>query len=124
MNSNNKLLIQGGVHPVAPVRQEPVTVMSVWRLQQMNWASGERTRHLVGRANNEGRVCSDIQQFELQTMTAITRSGRYYRLVGAPGYDSDALYVFNVWLGYQEPGRAIDMTEALMRLRHQRGLHQ
>lgn len=117
------LEILGGVHRVAPVSLEPVTVMSAWRLQQVNWDSGERTRHLVGRANREGRVCSDIRQFDLSTMTATTRSGRRYQLVGPPGFDRDAQYVFNVWLGYQEPGRAIDMTGALMRLLSQRGLN-
>lgn len=120
MEKQNQLVEFDNVHPVAPVSREPVTVMSVWRLVQVNWKSGERTRHLVGHANGEGRVCSDIHQFDLEAMTAITRSRRKYRLVGEPGRDRDASYVFRVWLSYQEPGHVRDMTQALMRLRRQR----
>lgn len=120
MEKQNQLVVFDNVHPVAPVSREPVTVMSVWTLVQVNWDSGERSRHLVGRANGEGRVCSDIHQFDLKAMTAITRSGRQYRLVGDPGRNRDAFYVFEVWLKRQEPGRVRDMTQALMRLRQQR----
>ena len=110
------------IHRVAPLSQEPVTVMSIWSLVQVSWASGERTRHLVGRANREGRVCSDIVAFDLDSMTATTRSGRQYRLQGEPGRNRDAWFVFEVWLGRQKPIHVVDMTEALMRLRQQRGL--
>jgi len=94
-----------GVHPIAPVTQEPVTIMTIWSVVKSHWADGRCSRHLVGQANCEGRVCSAIQRFDLQGMEAQTQSGRLYRLLGDPGRDRDALYVFDVRLLNQQPRR-------------------
>lgn len=121
-NQTLKEIILLGVHAIAPVSREPVTVMTVWTLVQIHWQDGTRSRHLVGRANSEGRVCSAIQRFDLQAMTAQTRSGRLYQLQGAPGKNRDGFYVFEVWLRGQQPNRVRDLSAALMRLRRRRGL--
>jgi len=55
-------------------------------------------------------------------MEAQTQSGRLYRLLGDPGRDRDALYVFDVWLLNQQPRRIRDQSVAFMRLRRQRGM--
>lgn len=119
-----KEILLGGVHPVAPVAQEPVTVMTVWTLVQIHWQDGSRSRHLVGRANQEGRVCSGIQRFDMQTMTARTSSGRLYCLHGSPGRDRDGFYVFGIWLDRLPSKWTRDVTRSLMRLRRMRGLTQ
>ena len=60
--------------------------------------------HFMGYAKSdhaytgEGRVCSPVLEFDKQTMRGRTRSGRVYELVGPPGLNADALYVWNRWL--------------------------
>lgn len=107
--------LPGQIHLIAPVNVQPVTVMFRWRLFQVESNSG-RSRHLVGRADHEGRVSSAIMNFDLKNLRATTQSGRVYELAGLPGYDDDALYVFNRWiLGLGITG-AKDMTRAVIRL--------
>jgi len=71
---------------VKSVAEEPEVVLTHWGLMQEN-RIGFR---LVGvhAATGRGRVTSPVIEFEEMTMTAITRSGRKYRLRG-PG-DPDA----------------------------------
>lgn len=82
-----------------------------------NVTDGRRTRHLVGRADWEGRVCSEIVKFDTQDLRATTKSGRVYKLEGPPGRDLDAEYVFGIWLQGTGYTQEKDMTKALMRLR-------
>lgn len=60
--------------------------------------------HINGWAthNREGHTSSAIQSFDPATRTAITFSGRRYQLVGEPGTDADARYVWEAWC--QLPG--------------------
>lgn len=95
--------------------------MANWRLFQVCGATGGRTRHLVGRANYEGRVCSPIVQLDLQSLCATTGSGRIYQLEGPPGRDGDSDYVFGIWLSGIGATHCKDLTHALMRLRTMRG---
>lgn len=57
------------------------------------------TRHLAGWSceDQQGQVCSAVQQFDPQTGSCLTESGRVYRLKGRPGLNSDAQYVWNRW---------------------------
>ena len=57
------------------------------------------TRHLAGWSceDQHGQVCSAVQQFDPQTRTCITESGRAYRLSGPPGLNADGEYVWNRW---------------------------
>ena len=45
----------------------------------------------------EGRVTSKVVEFNQDTMTGKTRSGRFYTLQGPPGHDGDAAYVWQQW---------------------------
>jgi hypothetical protein len=49
--------------------------------------NGTRSRHIWGHdvTNGKGRTSSAIMAFDPDTMTATTRSGKNYRLVGLPG---------------------------------------
>lgn len=57
------------------------------------------TRHLVGWSSEDqqGQVCSAVQQFDPQTGSCLTESGRVHRLSGRPGLNADAEYVWNRW---------------------------
>lgn len=111
----------GGIHAIAPVSIQPRTEMWRWRLYQVK-AHGFRSRHLVGLADREGRVCSGIVQWDLKKLCATTVSGRVYQLMGPPGWNADADYVFEGWKAVNGCGHVKDMTHALLRLRAMRGV--
>lgn len=75
------------------VHDEPLTALTAWSVREM--ATGDR--HLVGWTGAEGRVSSPIVAWDPGTRTATTRSGRRYRLLGSPGRDADAEWVWGVW---------------------------
>jgi hypothetical protein len=114
--------ITGGVHAIPDVSVEPETVLTRWSLRQVIDLGGKRSRHLVGWADFEGRVCSSIVSLDLASLHVITESGRLYHLAGPPGYDSDAEYVFARWLKRSGRTRPKDLTRSLLRLRATRGL--
>jgi len=94
--------------------------MTHWRLLQVVSLTGQRSRHLIGRADGEGRVCTALKRIDLEPMTALTQSGRIYALEGPPGYDADAQYLWNERRRYRPYFSAFDMTRALGKLRSQR----
>lgn len=114
-------LVTGGIHAIKPVAREPETCMSQWGLYLVRNAQGVRTRHLVGRANGEGRVSSPIKTIDVGRRTALSQSGRLYRLVGSSGFDSDGGYVFNTWLRGTQTTVVREVTPALQRLFNTRG---
>jgi hypothetical protein len=120
MNEQKITIIPGVIHSIVPVDVQPVTVMIRWRLVQVRRADDRRTRHLVGRADEEGRVSSEIVKLDLQALAATTKSGRVYVLEGPPGRDGDAAYVFGRWLSRNGLPNPRDMTRALISLRGRR----
>lgn len=85
--------------------------MSIWRttsiqevpeIQLRNWQIMETERgerHFIGYNITEGagRVSSAIQEFDIKNRRGITNSGRIYELLGDPGNNLDAEYVWNRW---------------------------
>lgn len=70
-------------------------------LQLGSWSVYELSngdRHLVGHLvyYQEGRVSSKIIKVEEDIIT--TYSGRRYKLLGEPGYNSDAQYTWGKWI--------------------------
>lgn len=61
--------------------------MRRWRVMEVEVRDGTRSRHVWGHdvRHSLGRASSPIIEFDLDAMTAITRSGRNYRLLGVPG---------------------------------------
>ena len=55
------------------------------------------TQHFVGYNANrgEGRVSTAIISWDDEQQLGVTQSGRRYQLLGEPGRDPDALYVWN-----------------------------
>ena len=91
----------------ATVIEEPETKLYQWQIFRVagNFGGVAETIHFMGYAQSEyaayggeGRVCSPVQEFDKETMRGRTSSGRIYELVGPPGLNSDALYVWNRWL--------------------------
>ena len=122
MNTNLFMEIMGGtVHAIESVQAQPCSLMTQWRLFQVQ-VKGRRSRHLVGRADGEGRVCSPIVVMDLAALRVTTQSTRLYQLQGPPGRDGDADWVFDCWCSGVGATQCKDMTRALMRLRHRRGL--
>lgn len=100
----------------APVDQAPEVTMSEWRIMEVTspyWDGA--SRHFVGYnvTNGEGRVSSEIVEFDKEKMTGITRSGRVYQLVGPSGQDSDANYVWNRWKELNHVDSELDVSEKL-----------
>jgi hypothetical protein len=97
------------VWKVAPVANEPQTQLHQWRVM----ALPDGSHHLVGYAfpAREGRTSSEIQQFDIDQLRAVTGSGRVYELVGPPGHDGDAMYVWTVWRRLNEVSDFDDVSE-------------
>lgn len=124
MTPNSSSRLPPSIHSIAPVLVQPSTVLSDWQLLQVRRSQGRRTRHLVGRADGEGRVCSALASIDLISLTAVSSSGRIYLLVGPPGHDLDADYVWFAWMHATQSSHARVMTRALLKLRSQRGRAQ
>jgi hypothetical protein len=94
---------------VTPVTEMPTSTLAAWRVIQTE--TGER--HLCGYAprEREGRVTSAIATFDPATASAITSTGRAYRLTGRPGRDADAAYVLGHWLAMNRVQSIEDVTE-------------
>jgi hypothetical protein len=110
-------IIQESVHETPPVCVEPDISLTRWSLYQVIWPSTERTRHLVGWALYEARVSTAVLRIDLERMTALTSSGRHYQLEGMPARDSDAQWVYGIWLDRSGCRHHRDMTRALMHTR-------
>lgn len=94
---------------VNPVAVEPETRLHTWRVMELP----DGSRHLVGCAlpAREGRTSSEVLQFDVQQLRAVTGSGRVYELVGPPGHDDDAMYVWDRWRRIYELVEFTDVTE-------------
>jgi hypothetical protein len=81
----------------APIENHPEVYMSRWKIIEATDDSGVKSRHFVGLDEFGGRVSSAIQKFDFDKRTGVTRSGRVYKLLGPPGHNADADYVWNAW---------------------------
>lgn len=79
-----------------PVSEQPEIILGSWRIYEVP----DGTRHFVGKLLNGGggRVSSSINVFDKMSMSGITRSGRVYTLIGDPGFNADADYVWKAWM--------------------------
>lgn len=85
------------VWSATPIDEAPELRLARWSVREVlpRW-----TRHLVGfnLTEDEGRVSSALTAYDPRSRRAVTESGRMYELVGRPGHDSDAEYVWRAWL--------------------------
>jgi len=92
--------------------EEPEIEISRWRVFETE--TGER--HFVGvrAAQGTGRVSSSIIEFDILSRTGVTASGRRYVLVGEPGTDDEADYVWGLWARVNGVILARDVTYKLL----------
>jgi hypothetical protein len=96
-----------------PVEEEPTITLVRWRIFETEMGQ----RHFVGARLDEssGRVSSAIVDIHVDSRTGTTESGRVYILVGPPGFDDDAQYVWERWACMNEVTGARDITLELFR---------
>lgn len=89
--------IKGGIWRPDPLDMEPVTELYQWQVFEVpSIDQDDRDRHFVGTCRSDpGRVSSRIMDFNKETMTGTSRSGRKYKLVGMPGFHNEAAYVWS-----------------------------
>lgn len=95
------------------VAEEPSLVLTQWSVREVTEPDGTVGRHLVGFhiAHSSGRVSSPILDWSAETATFTTRSGRRYKIHGAPGWGTDGEYVWSVWLArWGKPLEVRDVT--------------
>lgn len=83
----------------APKDNFPVTIMA-WSIREIVCGESDQpTRHLIGHIprNSSGRASSAIQSFDREKMLITTSSGRVYALLGHPGENADAEFVWTHW---------------------------
>lgn len=83
-----------------------------WRVMEVVSLNGTRSRHVYGHdvTNDTGRASSAIKEFDLEAMTATTRSGRSYQLVGAPGNARSGEYAWQHWCRINGVASEVDVT--------------
>lgn len=83
---------KGSIWKTVPVSEQLCIYLTRWSVMETQ----DGARHLVGynAENCEGRVSTPIKNYDPVTARAITQSGRIYELVGRPGYDPDADWVW------------------------------
>ncbi len=83
-----------------------------WRVIEVISLNGTRSRHVYGHdvTNDTGRASSAIKEFDVKTMTATTRSGRNYQLVGAPGNARSGEHAWQHWCSINGVAAAEDVT--------------
>ncbi|WP_333876375.1 hypothetical protein [Methylobacter sp.] len=95
-----------------PTNNFPVAIMA-WSIKEVVWGESEQpTRHLIGHIPqiSSGRTTSAIQSFDREKMQITTRSGRVYALLGHPGENDDADYVWERWKAFNHVRNEKDVT--------------
>jgi hypothetical protein len=95
-----------------PLSEEPTVQLSAWRVMQTDIGS----THFVGRndANGNGRVSSDIVEFDAISQRGVTRSGRVYHLIGPSGVNLNAEYVWHRWCAFNGIRSYKDVTKTML----------
>ena len=86
--------------PISEMPNDPGEIsLRRWRVTEIAAPDGARSRHVWGHdvAHNQGRASSAIVEFNKDTMTATTRSGKLYKLVGLPGNSRIGRSAWSKW---------------------------
>ena len=103
--------IQNSIWKATSIEETPDLALRSWRIYEVSSKLWEdRTRHFSGYniTEMEGRASTHIVEFDEDKMIGRTESGRIYNLVGPPGYDSDATYV---WDWYRRRNQLFDIID-------------
>lgn len=97
-----------------PTSIQPELSLVDWSVREIDCVRG--IEHvLVGYCveNSEGRTSSAIQAIDPKSMVCTTVSGRVYRLLGGPGNNVDADYVFSGWRIVNSVTKVSNVSEQL-----------
>lgn len=110
LRKRNPLEVVMIVKTMPSVDSQPEIVLTHWSAVRIS-AEGQHWDVLLGwcELNRCGRVTTPVKEFMGEQGTAITRSGRRYRLVGPPGKCEDAQYVYQQTFGHI-PHKRLDIT--------------
>ena len=112
--------VRGGyIWPIDSVDVRPRVQLSSWRAYEVAHPRGEAlSQHLVGYVldHDHGQVSSPIVRVDAAARVCVTHSGRIYELVGGPGYNEDASYVWDRWMQVNAIVHARDLTDELLQL--------
>lgn len=100
--------VTGGIHGSESIDSRPSIQLFAWQVIEIDAG----TRHFVGYdlAASEGRASTPIAHFDMTTRTGTTASGRLYKLIGKPGRDADARYVWKAWARANRVKQERDVT--------------
>ena len=106
------------VWSIDSIEERPDVTLREWAVFEvpLHGADEPWTRHLAGWSceDRQGQACSAVQQFDPQTGSCVTESGRVYRLLGRPGLNADAEYAWNQWKGIAGISEQRDVTRAVL----------
>ncbi len=109
MLTDTRTFIQPGLM-VAPPQGE--ASLRRWSVGEVVSQTGVRSRHVYGHdvTHGGGRTSSSIRNFDPQTMTLWTKSGRRYTLLGLPGHSRLGDHAWKTWCRAAEVVSQIDVT--------------
>jgi hypothetical protein len=111
-------MLSGTVHGYPAADRQPAVRLTQWQVMKSLGHDGKLSRRLVGRCDYEGRKSSAIKLFDLIALQATTASGRCYTLIGPPGEDLDAMWVWDQFAA--DRANCWDVTRAVLRLRRRK----
>lgn len=99
------------VWSTATVSEQPDLTIDAWRVLEVPGGA----QHLVGFCLErcEGRVSTAIVRLDPRQRIAVSASGRSYRLVGKPGFNRDADYVWRQWVAVNGIKAWADVSPAI-----------
>jgi hypothetical protein len=104
--------------PIDSVKDRPDVTLRSWAAFDvpLNGTDQPWTRHFTGWScdDGQGQVCSAVQHFDPATAKCVTHSGRVYRLLGRPGHDLDAEYVWQRWKRIANVHEERDVTNEVL----------
>lgn len=111
-----------GVGRAMPNKQVPNDSREIalrrWRVMEIELPDGTRSRHVWGHdaKNGLGRASSPIKDFDRESMTAITRSGSNYRLIGLPGNSRLGKDAWRRWCNENAIAAETDVTDQYLNI--------
>ena len=91
-----------------------------WRVIEIEAPDGTRSRHVWGHDvnNGRGRASSPIIEFQHDAMTATSRSGSKYKLVGLPGNSRLGKSAWSRWRSKNAIVSEVDVTIEYLNIDH------
>ena len=91
-----------------------------WRVIEIEIPDGTRSRHVWGHdtRNGLGRASSPIMEFDHDAMTAVTRSGNSYKLIGLPGNSRLGKDAWRRWRRSNPVVSEADVTSEYLNIDH------